>query len=139
MDCRLLDYGFSTAGIGWDAEEGCVAALSVDSRLGSRDRVAWCALRESFGRRSVSCVARRAVATGLSGYPRRVFLKRDKAQSIVCVYKGIISYLSVEFSFFQDAGALGTGLVVLAGLQCFALPFALRDCKNHVWFCVSVT
>ena len=72
--------------------------------------------RESFGRRSVSCVARRPVATGLSGYPRRVFLKRDKAQSIVCVYKGITSHLSVEFSFFQDAGDLGSGPAVLPGL-----------------------
>ena len=71
--------------------------------------------RES-GRRSVSWVARRAVATGLSGYSRRVFLKRDEAQSIVCVYKGITSYLFVEFSFFQDAGDLGGGLAVLPGL-----------------------
>ena len=34
---------------------------------------------------------------------------RDEAQSIVCVYNGIISYLSVDFSFIQDAAGLNTG------------------------------
>ena len=35
--------------------------------------------------------------------------------------------------------AHGSDLATDSHLQCFALPFALRNCKIHVWFCVSVT
>jgi len=74
--------------------------VSVDSRSASRGA----SLRDLCGviaGCTVSCVARRVVATDLSAYLRRVFMKKDKGQSIVCIYNGIISYLSVDFSFFH--------------------------------------
>ena len=73
--------------------------------------------RESSGRRSVSCVARRAIVTGLSGYPRRVSLKKETKHKVLYVYIKGSHYIYLWNSpSFQDAGALGTGLVVLAGL-----------------------